>query len=87
MSNFETKLAWDCHAEYFEYYAFECPESWLELSKEYFTQEHGKEECSKIDWDYIKSQLKTSIDWFLADSGEEIYAADPAYRSFYNLED
>jgi len=33
MVNLETKCAWDAHQEYFEYYAFECPEDWLELSK------------------------------------------------------
>ena len=38
MVNLETKCAWDAHQEYFEYYAFECPEDWLELSKEYFTR-------------------------------------------------
>ena len=45
--NIETKTAWDCHSEYFEYYAFECPENWLDLSKEYFTQEHGAEEIGR----------------------------------------
>ncbi len=86
MPNMETKLAWQCHSEYFEYYAYECPEDWLSLSKEYFTQEHGASECAKIDWDYIKSQLKTSLDLFFVEQGEEIPPADPAYRTFYGYD-
>lgn len=63
MPNMETRLAWDCHAEYFEYYALECPDSWLDLSKQYFIEEHGQEECSKIDWFWIGEQVQVTIDY------------------------
>lgn len=86
MTNLETKCAWDAHSEYFEYYAFECPENWLELCKGYFTHEHGKEECNKIDWKYIKEQLRVDIEWCLNEQGIEIPAADPAYRAFFELD-
>lgn len=85
--NIETRTAWQCHDEYFEYYAFECPDSWLELSKAYFTHEHGAEECAKIDWTWIKAQLKTTLDFYLEQEGEEIPPADPYYRAFYGYDD
>ena len=85
--NAETKAAWQCHDEYFEYYAFECPDQWLELSKEYFTQEHGADECAKIDWTWIKAQLKTTLEYYLEIEGEEIPPADPYYRAFYGYDD
>lgn len=85
--NLETRCAWAAHDEYFEYYAFECPENWLELSKRYFTEEHGAEECAKIDWTWIKSQLKTTLDYYLKiEHGEEIPPADPYYRAFYGYD-
>lgn len=85
MVNLETKCAWDAHQEYFEYYAFECPEDWLELSKEYFTHEHGEDECSLIDWDYIKKQLKTSIDFALENDRQDLIpSADPYRAAFYD---
>jgi hypothetical protein len=87
MTNMETKLAWDCHAEYFEYFALEYPEGWLELSKEYFTHEHGADECALIDWEYIRVKLCAPVAAFLEEEGNEIYAADPAYRAFYNLDE
>lgn len=61
MPNFETHLAWECHAEFFEYYAAECPADWLKLSKEYFTEEHGAVECEKIDWVFISDKLSPVI--------------------------
>lgn len=85
--NLETRCAWAAHDEYFEYYAFECPDQWLELSKEYFTQEHGAEECAKIDWTWIKSQLKTTLDYYLEQEGVEIPPADPFYRAFYGYDE
>lgn len=85
--NVETRTAWQCHDEYFEYYAFECPDQWLELSKEYFTHEHGADECAKIDWTWIKSQLKTTLDFYLQQEGEEIPPADPYYRAFYGYDE
>ena len=85
--NAETKAAWQCHDEYFEYYAFECPDSWLELSKGFFTHEQGAEECAKIDWTWIKSQLKTTLDFYLEQEGEEIPPADPYYRAFYKYDE
>jgi len=57
MVNLETKLAWHCHREYFEYYAIECPDNYLELCKEYFTEQHGSDECSKIDWRFFSDKL------------------------------
>jgi len=85
--NLETRCAWQAHDEYFEYYAFECPENWLELSKQYFTEEHGAEECAKIDWSWIKSQLKTTVDFYLQkEHGEEIPSADPYRAAFYGEE-
>ena len=81
--NIETRTAWDCHSEYFEYYAFECPESWLELSKEYFTHEHGPEECAKIDWKFIKEQLTTTLEYCLNEQGLDIKSADPYRAAFY----
>ena len=84
MTNMETKTAWDCHQEYFEYYAFECPDHWLDLSKQFFIEEHGKEECSLIDWDYIKNQLRTSLDYVLANEELEIPSADPYRAAFYD---
>ena len=85
MINLETRCAWDAHSEYFEYYAYECPNDWLALSKEYFTQEHGADECAKIDWSWIKGQLRTTLD-LDDDEGDEIYPADPYYRAFYEIE-
>ena len=85
MINLETRCAWDAHSEYFEYYAYECPNDWLSLSKEYFTQEHGADECAKIDWSWIKGQLRTTLD-LDDDEGDEIYPADPYYRAFYEIE-
>lgn len=57
MTNLETKCAWDAYSEYFEYYAAECEDSWLMLSKIIFTEDHGAEECAKIDWKYIEKKL------------------------------
>ena len=86
--NLETRCAWAAHDEYFEYYAFECPDQWLELSKEYFTQEHGADECAKIDWDWIKEQLKGTLHYYLKfEYGDEIPPADPYYRAFYGYDE
>ena len=40
-----------------------------ELCKGYFTHEHGKEECDKLDWKYIKEQLRVDIEWCLNEQG------------------
>jgi len=85
MTNMETKLACDCHAEYFEYFALEYPEAWLELSKEYFTHEHGTDECALIDWEYIRTKLGAPVRAFIEEDGNEIYAADPAYLSLIHI--
>ena len=85
--NLETKCAWDAHQEYFEYYAFECPENWLSLSKDYFTEHHGAEECAKIDWDYIKARLRITIDYALLNDREDLIPSADPYRAAFYRED
>ena len=59
MPNLETLCAWTAYQEYFEYYAAECPDDWIELAKELFTEEQGAEECALIDWTYFLEKVKT----------------------------
>jgi len=66
MTNFETKLAWRCHAEHFEYYAVEGGKHWILIAKEFFTEEHGAEECAKIDWEWIAEKVKPAIEYWSA---------------------
>ena len=85
MINQETQNAWNTHGEWFEYYAYEYPNEWLSLCMAYFTNEHSADECAKIDWSWIKGQLRTQLD-LDDDDGDDIYPADPYYRAFYEIE-
>lgn len=53
----ETYGAIDAYREEFQYYADEAPEFFLKLSKELFTENHGEQEASKINWLFIKSKF------------------------------
>ena len=50
----ETFCAIHAYKEEFQYYADEAPEAFLELCIDLFTENHGDEEASKVNWEAVE---------------------------------
>ena len=61
MTTLETRCALTAYEEEFNCYAYECLNDWLDVAIEFFTEEHGAEECGKVDWKYVKAKTEERI--------------------------
>ncbi len=61
MTTLETRCVLAAYEEEFNYYAYECLNNWLAVAIEFFTEEHGAEECGKVDWRYVKAKTEERI--------------------------